>query len=627
MSSRAKRKRTTTTTTTPTPGPLFDEDKQKIDRSKLDFDQPKICSESAATEDVFVNLADGTYCQGPGDESPLALHALATGHYVWMNCETGRVYCYPDRFEVIDDSLADIQYNLLPTYTEQQIKNMSTNVQVGKALNHKGKEFIPGCIGLAPDCADQNAGYQNVIVQLLCTVIPLRNFLLGYVVAREPDNLDSRDPVLWSLAQLIRKMYNPNNYNNFVWPREFIGACQLVAPKKLIERSLDPPIQFFIWLMDHLCKKLQRPGGGSVVEDVVQSKVQVFIENSKAGSDEVTSRTESKMSLCMILEVPDEPLFVLDRNDLTKVLAIDIYEYLSKFDGEKAQEVTSPDGKTKQEKRSMIERLPPYAIFVFRRFKKEKYITKNKNAVTFPLKGLDLSQFVHPNSLHLNPLTKYDLVANVRHDGAPGPLEEAKYRIQVLHFPTGGWYEIDDVDVKEVPQMAEVSESYIQVWQRQDVEPDGSFTTVEDIIEAVQRIPPQPIQPAVPPDLTPGEETKQIGPGEEIKQIGPAWPVESPPSPPKDGPLAVPEGAGGAGLFPGSPDTQPTAVTMPPGEQNLPRAGVFPNLLSDLQPPVKYFEYFISGSFALALLALVCRKKFCSLWNPACTMREPLIYA
>ena len=47
---------------------------------------------------------------------------------------------------------------------------------------------------------------------------------------------------------------------------------------------------------------------------------------------------------------------------------------------------------------------------------------------------------------------------------------------QVFHQPTSQWFEIHDLRVTPVlPQMVALTESYIQVYQRQDVKPDGSF--------------------------------------------------------------------------------------------------------------------------------------------------------
>merc|ERR1711924_363398 len=89
-------------------------------------------------------------------------------------------------------------------------------------------------------------------------------------------------------------------------------------------------------------------------------------------------------------------------------------------------------------------------------------IEKNPTIVTFPLKGLDLRDYIHPDCQPANPETKYDLVANVCHDGKP---EKGTYKVQVFHHPTGQWFELHDLRVTPVlPQMVALTESYIQVY-------------------------------------------------------------------------------------------------------------------------------------------------------------------
>merc|ERR1711881_53916 len=75
------------------------------------------------------------------------------------------------------------------------------------------------------------------------------------------------------------------------------------------------------------------------------------------------------------------------------------------------------------------------------------FIEKNPTIVTFPLKGLDLRDYIHPDCQPANPETKYDLVANVCHDGKP---EQGTYKVQVFHNPTSQWFELHDLRVTPV---------------------------------------------------------------------------------------------------------------------------------------------------------------------------------
>ncbi|CAK0884454.1 unnamed protein product, partial [Prorocentrum cordatum] len=199
-----------------------------INRHVLDFDFEKLCCVSLSGENVYVDLVDGKYFQGRGKETHAYRHALEKGHYVWMNVVDGKVFCIPDGYEVVDKSLEDIKFNLHPLFDEEEILQTSTKVRYAKALD--GTDYIPGCIGLNNICSSD---YQNVVVQCLCQVIPLRNMLLGYLAPKEK----KADPVLSSLADLMRKMYNPRNFKGLVSPHEFYQAIGRATGKKFYAKQ------------------------------------------------------------------------------------------------------------------------------------------------------------------------------------------------------------------------------------------------------------------------------------------------------------------------------------------------------------------------------------------------------
>jgi len=433
-----------------------------INRHVLDFDFEKLCSISLSGENVYVDLVDGRYFQGRGRETHAHRHALERSHYVWMNVVDGKVYCIPDGYEVVDKSLEDIKYNLTPTFEEDEIVEMSTRVRYAKALD--GTDYIPGCIGLNNIC---NSDYENVIVQCLCMVVPLRNFLLGYEAPKEK----KRDPVLSSVAELLRKMYNPRNFKGLVSPHEFYQSIGKATSKRFYAKQQDP-VAFFSWLMGYLHKKLKTGDGSSLIHDVFQGEVQVKM----CPATDETRVTESKeKTLLFTLELPDEPLF---KDNLDFIPQVPLFNLLEKFNGEKAFETIAKGGESREIRRYSLRRLPPYVIFVVKRFRNNNFfIEKNPTIVTFPLKGLDLRDYVHPDCQPANPETKFDLVANVCHDGKP---EKGSYKVQVFHNPTSQWFEIQDLRVSPVlPQMVALTESYIQIYQRQDVKTDGSFGKFE----------------------------------------------------------------------------------------------------------------------------------------------------
>lgn len=61
--------------------------------------------------------------------------------------------------------------------------------------------------------------------------------------------------------------------------------------------------------------------------------------------------------------------------------------------------------------------------------------------------------------------SKYDLVANLCHDGKAG---EGSYRVHIHRKVEEAWYEVQDLLVTDyLPQMVALSETYMQVWQLQ----------------------------------------------------------------------------------------------------------------------------------------------------------------
>lgn len=65
--------------------------------------------------------------------------------------------------------------------------------------------------------------------------------------------------------------------------------------------------------------------------------------------------------------------------------------------------------------------------------------------------------------------TKYDLVANIRHEGQTKKPSEGSYAVHIYHKATEQWYNVQDTRVEEVmPALIVLSEAYIQIYERND---------------------------------------------------------------------------------------------------------------------------------------------------------------
>lgn len=138
-------------------------------------------------------------------------------------------------------------------------------------------------------------------------------------------------------------------------------------------------------------------------------------------------------------------------------------------------------------------RLPQYLIFHIKRFTKNNWAKeKNPTIVNFPIKNIDMADcmffvlifivfvlllyLAHGFHIHCNCAhtvvespeseqfgTHYDLLANICHEGKPGP-GNGSYKVHVRDRATEQWYQIQDLIVEEImPQMIFLSESYVQV--------------------------------------------------------------------------------------------------------------------------------------------------------------------
>jgi U4/U6.U5 tri-snRNP-associated protein 2 len=428
-----------------------------INRNALDFDFEKMCSATLSSNNVYVDLVDGKFFEGLGKHTQAHRHALEKEHYLWMSLEDGKVYCIPDGYEVLDKSLDDIKFNFMPMYTDEEVREMSTRVQYGKSLD--GTDFIPGCIGMN---SVKDSSYLNVVVQIICQIIPLRNFLLQYEKPKR-----GGDPVLTTLADLIRKLFNARNFKGLVSPHEFLQAVAVYSKNKFFTSRSDPAA-LMSWLLNRLQKYMKKQGSDLIHETM---KGELLLKTSQLQEGDTVPVTEQKHEFLMLTcDLPPDPLF---KDDLDFIPHVPLATLLDKFNGESTQ--TTIYGEVK---RYTLRKLPPYLILTIKRFEKNNFFwEKNPTIVNFPLKGLDLKEYLHPDTQRMNPETRYDLVANAVHEGKA---DGGTHKVYVHHAPLKLWHEIQDLRVSPVlPQIVALAESYILVFQRTDVEADGTFQAAE----------------------------------------------------------------------------------------------------------------------------------------------------
>ncbi|KAL0534388.1 hypothetical protein IC582_028678 [Cucumis melo] len=442
-----------------------------VNRQVLDFDFEKFCSVSLSNLNVYACLVCGKYYQGRGKKSHAYTHSLEAGHHVYINLRTEKVYCLPDGYEINDPSLDDIRYVLNPRFAKEQVEQLDKNKQWSRALD--GSDYLPGMVGLNNI---KETDFVNVTIQSLMRVTPLRNFFLI------PENYQHcRSPLVHRFGELTRKIWHARNFKGQVSPHEFLQAVMKASKKRFRIGAQSDPVEFMSWFLNTLHSELRiTKKSSSIIYECFQGELEVVKEihskaliEKKENGDEQDAGTQgssvvmetSRMPFLMLgLDLPPPPLFkdVMEKNIIPQV---PLFNILKKFDGETITEVVRPHI---ARMRYRVTRLPQYLILHMRRFTKNNFfVEKNPTLVNFPVKNLELKDYIPlPTPKDNDKLrSKYDLIANVVHDGKPN---EGCYRVFVQRKSEELWYEMQDLHVSEtLPQMVALSEAYMQIYERQ----------------------------------------------------------------------------------------------------------------------------------------------------------------
>lgn len=425
-----------------------------VNRQVLDFDFEKFCSVSLSNLNVYACLVCGKYYQGRGQKSHAYTHSLEAGHHVYINLRTEKVYCLPDGYEIIDPSLDDIRHVLNPRFAREQVEQIDKSKQWSRALD--GSDYLPGMVGLNNI---QETDFVNVTIQSLMRVTPLRNFFLI------PENYQhSRSPLVQRFGELTRKIWHARNFKGQVSPHEFLQAVMKASKKRFRIGKQSDPVEFMSWLLNTLHADLRTSKKGrSIIHQCFQGEMEVIKENVDEG-DNIVMESTRKPFLMLGLDLPPPPLFkdVMEKNIIPQV---PLFNILKKFDGETVTEVVRPKI---ARMRYRVVKLPQYLILHMLRFTKNNFfVEKNPTLVNFPVKNLELKDFIPlPTPKENEKLrSKYDLISNIVHDGKPG---EGSYRVFVQRKSEELWYEMQDLHVSEtLPQMVALSEAYMQIYEQQ----------------------------------------------------------------------------------------------------------------------------------------------------------------
>uniref|UniRef100_A0AC35UG73 U4/U6.U5 tri-snRNP-associated protein 2 n=1 Tax=Rhabditophanes sp. KR3021 TaxID=114890 RepID=A0AC35UG73_9BILA len=437
-----------------------------INRSLLDFDFEKKCSISLSHINVYACLVCGKYFQGRGIATQAYTHSLEVDHRVFINLSTLKFYCLPDNYEIVDPSLEDIKYVLNPTFTSDLIKKIDGNQRIYRTLS--GTPYYPGIVGLNNIKAND---YFNVVLHALSHITPIRNHFLiesNYINSLKPP-ADKLNMLAVRFGEVIRKLWNPKAFKSHVSPHQILQAVVICSNKRfqILEQSDASDFMNFFLNVLHESLSGTSKNNSSIIFKTFRGRMKEYSrklrseENMDSNDDEFEEKIKEVPFLCLPLELPPMPLY---RDELLNniIPQVPLVTLLQKYTGKDEREY-----KTHKEnflKKFEILKLPSYLIIVYKRFQKNQFFKeKNETIINFPIKNVDFHDCLSADSVKTHKYTTYDLLCNIVHEGKP---DAAHYNIQLLHEPTGKWFELEDMHVKEIlGQTIPLTASYIQVWK------------------------------------------------------------------------------------------------------------------------------------------------------------------
>ncbi|GKY96181.1 hypothetical protein MPSEU_000578000 [Mayamaea pseudoterrestris] len=537
-----------------------------INRSLLDFDLERACSVTLTKGNVYACLVCGKYLRGRGPQTPACIHAVEDSHYVFVHLEKGTFHCLPDDYVIHDSSLNDIRAALHPSFSTEQVKHIDSTESSQDLF---GRQYLPGFIGISN--LNKTDGI-NCVVQTLAHVPPLRDYFL---LSQSPSSSSSNklaNQVTEAFAQLVRKLWSRGRFKSTVDPHDLIHAISVASHKKYGVGAQCEAGELMTWMLHqlHVGTGGTHKPKSSIIYKTFQGKLRVTTKEKKrkvvhelhqqdvadfentwddndddATIDDMTSPAIPESSLPeyiiqesvtnthflqLTLDLPDKPLFrdgdgglVIPQEPLAAVL--------KKFDGLTFSDAITRSG-VSQRKQYRLLQLPNYLILCLARFKKNSYTrVKNPTIVAFPVKNLDLGEYVKPDkeretapakeqveqmsmkqikellirhdrkdiadaavekkdllqatvdfcttSLPTLLADKYDLLANITHvspadvgrEGTRDALEEGYYKCHVHDRGSKQWFEIhDDVVTEIMPQQIGLSESYLLIFERKSAQ-------------------------------------------------------------------------------------------------------------------------------------------------------------
>ena len=400
-----------------------------VNRQFLEFDMEKLCSVTLTNMNVYGCLICGKFFQGRGQQTPAYTHSVQMEHFVFINLLTGSTFCLPDNYEIIDSSLDDCKRCLKPTFLPAEIASLDHSTLLARDVH--GVAYLPGFVGLNNLT---KTDYVNVTLHALSHITPIRDFFL------DVDNYRMSKSVLaHAFGAVIRKLWSRHNFKSVVSPQDFMQVVSSESNRKFNIGKQAEAIEFLAWLLNglHIGLGGTRKPRSSIIYQTFQGRLELTtlarkkvvisegsgqtLNEEEENQNNAEETAEGKKStvfedegvriqesweekvmaspfLYLTLDIPPTPLFKDSEGGLI-IPQIPLFEVLKKIDGETwtdsvTNAASSSSGLVR--KKYDILQLPQYLILHLNRFTKNNfYLEKNPTIVTFPVKNLELRNYLN----------------------------------------------------------------------------------------------------------------------------------------------------------------------------------------------------------------------------------------
>ncbi|KAF4325071.1 hypothetical protein G195_001657 [Phytophthora kernoviae 00238/432] len=423
-----------------------------INHQLLDFDFEKVCSISLSDQNVYACLVCGKYFKGRGRNTHAFTHSVQSSHHVFINLQTDRIYCLPENYEVVDNTLKPVQDALRPAFEAKQIAKLDENRILAQDA------FVAGvdAVQISP----------HELVQEI-SVSSKKRFHVG-------TQNESVELLTWLLNEMHRGLGGSSKPGSSIIHKCFQGFVEVTTGDETKAASADETEQesavtttvspFLMMALDLPSTPLFKDSqGGNIIP-----QIPLFTVLEKYNGSHVTHMLQSSHRLKKTYRIDSLPPYLIfhvkrfTRNNFFveknptivnfPVKNLELRDYL-KLD-QSLPSAEELQNKSISELRTLLR--------------------KHKQNSDDCVEKADLVEKILRVTL---PSTKYNLIANICHDSPvttgqeaalqTNPLTEGTYRVHVQNRATEQWYEIQDLHVQEtMPQLIGVSESYLMIYER-----------------------------------------------------------------------------------------------------------------------------------------------------------------